>query len=93
MKSFVTIFFFILLLTSCDLFDTRDAEPPDETRSNFRQAIEPEIVIENMINSFADKNVQNYLACFVDSSFIQRNFIFSPSSGPTAVTFFSSSVM
>lgn len=79
MKIYFSILILILLLAGCDLFVTRDAEPPDQSRSNFRQAIEPEIVIENMVNAFTDKNVQNYLSCFVDSSFIQRKFVFSPS--------------
>jgi hypothetical protein len=84
MKSFalytilvITVFSFV----SCDLFETRDAEKPDQPRSNFEQAIEPEIVLSNLINSLQDLNVSNYLACFADSSYSGKTFTFSPSAG------------
>ncbi len=74
---------FILLIPfhlSCDLFMTRDPEDPADRKSNFQSAFVPEIVIENLKYSFEDKNVQNYLACFVDTSFSARSFHFQPSS-------------
>lgn len=70
----------MLLFTSCDLFDTRDAEQPDQGRSTFEQAFEPGIVISNLINAFNDKNAENYLACFVDSAFTDKEFLFLPTS-------------
>lgn len=70
----------ILFFSGCELFTTRDPELPDQGRSNFQIATEPDIVIENLINSFADKNVQNYRACFVDTSFSPLSFVFQPSS-------------
>jgi hypothetical protein len=69
----------ILFFSGCELFTTRDPELPDQGRSNFQIATEPEIVIENLKNSFSDKNVQNYVACFIDSSFSSRRFLFQPS--------------
>ena len=63
----------------CELFTTRDPQLPDQGRSNFQIATEPEIVIENLKNSFSDKNVQNYVACLIDSSFSSRRFLFQPS--------------
>ena len=70
--------------TACDLFTTRNAEEPDQTRSNFQPPVEPAIVIENLKNSLADKNVQNYIACFVDTIFADQNFNFSASSEATS---------
>lgn len=70
----------IFLVSACELFTTRDPEDPADRKSNFQSAFIPEIVIENLKNSFADKNVQNYLACFVDTSFSSRTFQFQPSS-------------
>lgn len=70
----------IALLSACDLFLTRNPEEPDQGKSNFQAAIEPEVVILNLKNSFSDKNVQNYLSCFVDTSFSYRSFLFQPSS-------------
>lgn len=69
----------ILFFSGCELFTTRDPELPDQGRSNFQIATEPEIVIENLKNSFSDKNVQNYVACLIDSSFSSRRFLFQPS--------------
>lgn len=77
------IIFIILLtvsFTACDLFTTRNAENPDQTRSNFQPPVEPAIVIENLKNSLSDKNVQNYISCFVDTIFANKNYNFSASS-------------
>lgn len=80
MKLFVFIFFLLITLTACDLFITRDAESPDDQgKSNFQLATEPKIVIANLINSFHDKNVQNYISCFIDSSYSEKGFLFQPS--------------
>ncbi|MFO7526195.1 MAG: hypothetical protein R6W68_12155 [Ignavibacteriaceae bacterium] len=79
MKLFVFIFFLLITITACDLFMTREAEPPDQSRANFQVATEPEIVISNLTNSFHDKNVQNYISCFIDSSFSEKRFLFQPS--------------
>lgn len=80
MKIKILILFLIPLVSACDLFLTREAEEPDQGKSNFQNAFEPEIVIENLKNSFTDKNVQDYLSCFVDTSFSGRRFLFQPSS-------------
>jgi hypothetical protein len=72
----------ILLLfsaVSCDIFETRDAEPPDQSRSNYQPATSPEILIQNLIDSFADKDVVNYQNTFV-SGLSNRVFTFIPSS-------------
>ena len=73
---------FIMLLfsaVSCDIFETRDAEPPDQSRSNFQPATSPEILIQNLINSFSDKDVVNYQNTFI-TDLSNRVFIFVPSS-------------
>jgi hypothetical protein len=69
-----------ILLNGCDLFTTRSAEPPNAPRSDFQQAISPDLLISNFVNSLKDMNVQNYLACLSDSSFSPKTFSFSPSS-------------
>jgi hypothetical protein len=80
MKSIILITIIVLTHTACDLFTTRNAESPDQTRSNFQPPVEPAIVIENLKNSLADKNVQNYIACFVDTIFSDQAYNFSASS-------------
>jgi hypothetical protein len=75
----------LILFVSCDLFVTRQPEKPDQSRSNFQLPTEPRIVLENLKNSFADKNVINYLACFVDTIFTNKRFKFLPSSEAASI--------
>ncbi len=84
MKFIISIGLFVLILSGCDLFETRDAEIPDQPRSNFQSAVTPQILIQNLIYSLQDKNVENYLACFSDPSFIDKVYKFSPSSGASS---------
>ena len=70
----------VLFLNGCDIFTTRSAETPNQPRSNYQQAVTPDILISNFISSLQDKSVENYLSCLSDSSYSQRVFTFSPSS-------------
>lgn len=80
MKKIFFLTIILLPLSACDLFTTRYAENPDQTRSNFQPPVEPAIVIENLKSSLSDKNVQNYIACFVDTIFADQTYNFSASS-------------
>jgi len=80
MKKIFFLTIILLPLSACDLFTTRNAENPDQTRSNFQPPVEPAIVIENLKSSLSDKNVQNYIACFVDTIFADQTYNFSASS-------------
>jgi hypothetical protein len=71
---------FAILLGGCDLFTTRSAETPTESRSDFVQAVTPEILISDFVNSLADLDVENYLTCLSDYSYTEKVFSFSPSS-------------
>lgn len=77
MKHVVPIFF-LLFLSGCDLFNVRDAQAPNAPRSNYQQAVTPDILIENLQNSLKDKSVENYMASFVSPSFTSKKFSFSP---------------
>ncbi|MFC2135550.1 hypothetical protein ACFLTH_13130 [Bacteroidota bacterium] len=72
---------FLILLNSCDLLSTRDPEDPSSTRSNFVAATTPEILFQNMVESFREKIVENYMACFVDQAFLDTQYSFIPSAG------------
>ncbi|HVO76126.1 MAG TPA: hypothetical protein VMT35_19030 [Ignavibacteriaceae bacterium] len=76
------IFFVLLalLFMRCDLFESRPAEPPVSSKSDFQPATTIDRLILNLINSFTDKNSENYIACFSDT-LTGKQFIFSPSSG------------
>ena len=66
-------------LFGCDLFTARDAEEPDAPRSNFEAPYTVEIALENLKNAWSDKNAQNYVAFFVDSTYANKTFRFLPS--------------
>jgi hypothetical protein len=55
---------------SCDLFKTRTPQEPTQVSSNYVPPTDPEIVMQNMINAFAEKNTINYLHSFSDVSFV-----------------------
>jgi len=78
MKKLATILL-LFLAVSCDIFETRDAEAPDQQRSNYVPATSPEILIQNLIDSFADKDVVNYKNTFV-TGLSNRVYTFIPSS-------------
>jgi len=78
MKNLVIILV-LFSAVSCDIFETRDPEPPDQSRSNYRPATSPEILIQNLIDSFADKDVVNYQNTFV-TGLSSKDFTFVPSS-------------
>ena len=69
----------------CDLFTTRDPEKPTQNNSTFIQPVTPDIVLENLKNSIAQNNIDNYVRSFVDSSSSgtgtssTRSYIFIPS--------------
>lgn len=68
----------LMFLVSCDIFNTRDAAEPDEGRSDYLTASEPGILIQNLMNSFSDKDVVNYKNSFV-KGFSDKVFSFLPS--------------
>jgi hypothetical protein len=67
-----------LVLSGCNIFDTRDPEPPSQSSSSFVPATEPSLVFSNMSNAFRDLNSLNYVKSFADSSTAGRGFSFEP---------------
>jgi hypothetical protein len=57
-------------LCSCNLFKTRTPQEPTQVSSNRNQPADPEIVLQNMINAFRDKNKVNYLYSFSNASYV-----------------------
>jgi len=76
----IIIILSLLLLTACDIFETRNAEDPEKSRSNYTTPGEPEILIQNLINSFSDKDADNYVKSFSDPAFSNKVFFFLPTS-------------
>ena len=73
-------FGFLLALTqvACNIFETREPEPPSQSSSTFVPATDPSLVFTNMTSAFRDLNSVNYLKSFADSSSTGRSFSFEP---------------
>jgi hypothetical protein len=70
----------LFVLASCDIFETRNAETPEDTRSNYTSPLIREDLISNLINSFSDKNAENYKKSFaVAPELTTFEFKFTPS--------------
>jgi hypothetical protein len=67
-----------VLLASCNIFETRTPQSPDQTSSNNNPAVSPSDVFDNMQNAFSDLNTLNYINC-LDSANSGRTFVFEPS--------------
>lgn len=63
-------------ITSCDLLTTRDPEKPDTLASNNIPATSPDLLFSNLKSSIEEKVVENYMQCFVDPLFLQKEFKF-----------------
>ena len=68
--------FLIIGISSCDLLTTRNPEQPDALASNNIPATSPDILFNNLKSSLEEKIVENYMQCFVDQSFLQKEFRF-----------------
>lgn len=74
----------------CDLFSTRDPEPPTTSGDTFEPATSPELVFSNLAHAISEKNVVNYMRCFGDTLAGARPFSFTPTAaaaGQYAATF------
>ena len=68
-----------LLFGGCDLFATREAEPPVTGGSSFEQPTTPTIVLRNLQSAITFSNSLDYRKCFSDSSVGLEAFHFQPS--------------
>jgi hypothetical protein len=76
---------FFLAVSGCGIFDTRQPQSPQQVQSNFIPPTSPDIVITNLKNAIAEKNLDDYLLCLSDTSlgtYGDRRFSFVP---PTEV--------
>ncbi|TRZ63943.1 hypothetical protein D4R20_03490 [bacterium] len=73
-KIFLSLF---ILIQGCGLFGLREAQIPVEPRSNFIPPTSPEIVLTNLIFAVTEKDVNNYMQCFVDSAYSVKRFSYT----------------
>jgi hypothetical protein len=81
MRAKLPILFLLITLASCDLFTTRDPEEPTAPSSSQTPATSPEILFANFKSSIEGKILDNYLACFVDQSFLTKKYSFVAAAG------------
>lgn len=65
----VALLTFLLMLTGCELFQTRDPEDPDGARGSWEVPISPEDVLTNMSLAMFERNAANYMRSFPQDSF------------------------
>ena len=67
--------YFGISIYSCSL---RDAESPVTSRSTFIPPTTPELVTVNLMYSIIEKDKDNYMKCFVDTSYSPRRYTYEP---------------
>lgn len=70
------LIFILILFTGCDIFSTREPEAPEKPRLAFTNPVTPELLFENLINSFSNKSSENYNYCLLDKTYLNSNFRF-----------------
>ena len=69
-----------LIIVRCDIFEVRNPENPTDTKSGYRVPVEPKDVIQNIINSFRDRNANDYKKNFAGGPpLVNQEFFFVPS--------------
>jgi hypothetical protein len=72
----------LILFPQCNIFETREPEPPSTTTSSFEPPVTPESVLRNFKSAIRENNPDNYLRCFTDMSVTPYEFIPSADIGP-----------
>ncbi len=75
---FMSIVFLLSSFACENPFTTRTPELPEENNSTFFTPNSPEDVFLNLQISIAERNVENYIRSFVDSSRSAKRFLFVP---------------
>lgn len=80
MRKYSIVFFLLLInliFPSCELFKTRTPEEPSESNLNYQPSTTPQILLENFIKSFNQKNLAIFQSCFESEPYTYK---FIPSS-------------
>ena len=67
--------YFALSFYSCAL---RNAELPVTSRNTFVPPTSPDLVMVNLQFSVIEKDINNYIACFVDTNYSLRKYTYTP---------------
>jgi hypothetical protein len=81
LKYYKVLVVFVLLLSSCDFFNTREPENPNSSDSQYLPQTSAESVISNFIKSFSERNTEYYLSTLIEKAkFPNNEFAFYPTS-------------
>ena len=72
------IFVFLVTVSCGNPFSTREPELPSGLQTAWIQPVTPEIVFENLIAAFRERNVENYIRCFGLAEAVRQGFTFVP---------------
>ena len=75
----------LVALFGCGLFEPRNPEPPGQTSLDYIPATVPGIVMSNLKNAIAQKNVDNYVRSFSDPAVSSVTFVFNPSADASSI--------
>ena len=67
-----------LITGSCGLLETRTPQPPNQGNTANPLATSPQILIDNLQASFANKNVNDYGKIFSDVGSVGKQYVFIP---------------
>ena len=82
-KNFILLGMLLLFLSCTNPFSTRESEveqpDPDSNSALFDQPISEDVVLKNLRYAIIQKNVSNYMRCFIDESLVSNHkFRFIP---------------
>ncbi len=69
---------------SCNLFDPRDASPPNSSNETLPNPTSPEALLANFISAFQQKNDVEYGKLFADTVVYHKRFQFIPNQSASA---------
>ncbi len=78
MRIFASIVSLIIIAASLHSCALRDDEEPTTSRTTFVPPTSPDLVMVNLQFAVIEKDVNNYMACFVDSTYSSRRYSYVP---------------
>lgn len=80
-KVIIALLVSLFLFSSCDLFETREAQRPNTSSDNFPPSTTPEVLISNFLLSYKVKDENAYARCFYSNTGSGASYNFIPASG------------
>ncbi|MCE1164607.1 MAG: hypothetical protein LWX07_04295 [Bacteroidetes bacterium] len=78
MRALISIAAVIIIAAALHSCALRDDETPTNSRTTFVPPTSPDLVMVNLQFAVIEKDVNNYMACFVDSMYSTRRYAYVP---------------